>query len=85
MDQAAPAPARLRKPDGARRRIVVRTWEESRGIWRAQVVRDSEPGGSTLGWYADSGASRDRAFGMLRLDIKDQLGARGIDVVHKTD
>jgi hypothetical protein len=68
-----------------RRRIVVRSWEESRGIWRAEVVHDSEPGGSTLGWYADSAVSRDRAFGMLRQDIKEQKGSSGIDFVHNPD
>jgi hypothetical protein len=77
--------ARLRTPDGARRRIVVRSWEESRGIWRAEVVRDSEPCGSTLGWYADSAVNRDRAFGMLRLDIEHQRGTKGIAFVHNPD
>lgn len=75
-----------RASDGARRRrIVVRSWEESRGFWRAEVMRDSEPDGSTLGWYADSAESRDRAFGMLRLDIKEQKGSSGIDFVHNPD
>lgn len=78
--------ARLRAPGGAqRRRIVVRSWEESRGMWRAEVVRDSDPRGSTLGWYADSAERRDRAFGMLRLDIIEQKGSDGVEFVHNPD